>query len=69
MVARFSSTLPDPTPATVAFGTEAGYFARLGIPTLVCGPGTMKDGHQPDESIAIDQLERYYALIRDWVFR
>jgi len=69
IVARFSSALPDPTPATVAFGTEAGYFARLGIPTVVCGPGTMKDGHQPDETIAIDQLERYHALIRDWVFR
>ncbi|WP_180900668.1 acetylornithine deacetylase [Martelella soudanensis] len=43
-------------PLKLAFGTEAGFFSRLGIPTIVCGPGTMDDGHQPDESIAIDQL-------------
>ncbi|MCO6187853.1 acetylornithine deacetylase [Rhizobium sp. L1K21] len=69
VVAGFLATLPDAHPATVAFGTEAGYFAGLGIPTVVCGPGTMDDGHQPDESIATDQLDRYYALIRDWVAR
>ncbi|MBD8893670.1 acetylornithine deacetylase [Labrenzia suaedae] len=67
MIARFSKALPDKTPSTVAFGTEAGYFAQLGIPTIVCGPGTMKDGHQPDEAIAIEQLDRYYTLIRDWI--
>ena len=27
----------------VAFGTEAGYFDGLGIPTVVCGPGSMSD--------------------------
>jgi acetylornithine deacetylase len=48
--------LPDPTPVKVSYGTEAGFFAGLGIPTVVCGPGTMRDGHQPDESIAFDEL-------------
>lgn len=66
-IIRFSKMLPVPEPTTVAFGTEAGYFAERGIATVVCGPGTMKDGHQPDESIEIDQLDRYYALIRAWV--
>ena len=41
----------------VAFGTEAGTFAALGIPTIVCGPGSMADqGHKPDEFITLDQL-------------
>ena len=41
----------------VAFGTEAGIFAALGIPTIVCGPGSMAgQGHKPDEFIALDQL-------------
>ena len=32
----------------VAFGTEGGLFsARLGIPTVVCGPGSMAKGTGP----------------------
>lgn len=42
----------------VAFGTEAGFFAKLGLNTVVCGPGDMaKSGHKPDESIAVSELE------------
>ncbi len=41
----------------VAFGTEAGYFAALGIPTVVCGPGNMAgQGHQADEYIDLSEL-------------
>ncbi len=43
----------------VAFGTEGGLFSKeLGIPTVVCGPGSMEQGHKPDEYIEIDQLNR-----------
>lgn len=55
--------LPDPAPVKLAYGTEAGYFAGLGIPTAVCGPGTMDDGHQPDESIAEAELHACLALL------
>ena len=41
----------------VAFGTEAGFFDRLGIPTIVCGPGSMAgQGHKADEFISLEQL-------------
>ncbi|AOF92471.1 acetylornithine deacetylase [Sinorhizobium sp. RAC02] len=41
----------------VAFGTEAGLFdSRLGVPSVVCGPGHMDQGHKPDEYIEIEQL-------------
>jgi acetylornithine deacetylase len=41
----------------VAFGTEAGVFASLGVPTIVCGPGSMEgQGHKPDEYISGEQL-------------
>lgn len=41
----------------VAFGTEGGLFdARLGIPTVVCGPGSMAQGHKPDEFIEASQI-------------
>jgi len=42
----------------LSFGTEAGLYAQLGIPTAVCGPGDMADAHRANESIAVEQLER-----------
>ena len=48
---------------TVAFGTEGGLFAQAGIPTVVCGPGSMAQGHKPDEFITCEQLDRCDALL------
>ncbi|UXZ93817.1 acetylornithine deacetylase [Pseudomonas phytophila] len=42
---------------TVAFGTEGGLFDQSGIPAVVCGPGSMAQGHKPDEFISIEQLD------------
>lgn len=43
----------------VAFGTEGGLFStETGIPTVVCGPGSMEQGHKPDEFIELAQLEQ-----------
>lgn len=48
----------------IGFGTEAGLFQReLGIPTLVCGPGSMAQGHQPDEYVTREQLGRCEAFL------
>lgn len=49
--------------ATVAFGTEGGLFDQAGIPTVVCGPGSMDQGHKPDEFIALDQLRGCDAML------
>ncbi|MDX5376077.1 MAG: acetylornithine deacetylase [Halomonas sp.] len=40
----------------VAYATEAGQFQRVGLPTVICGPGSIRQAHQPDEYIEIDQL-------------
>ena len=42
---------------TVSFATEAGQFQAAGIPTIVCGPGSIDQAHQPDEFIEIAQIE------------
>lgn len=48
----------------VAYGTEGGMFAqRLGLPTVVCGPGAMAQGHMPDEYIEMAQLQRCEAMM------
>ena len=48
---------------TVAFGTEGGLFTRAGIPTVVCGPGSMDQGHKPDEFVTVEQLTRCDAML------
>jgi acetylornithine deacetylase len=47
----------------VAFGTEAGLFHAAGIPTVVCGPGSIEQAHKPDEFIEPDQIRRCEAFI------
>ena len=49
---------------TVAFGTEGGLFDGAGIPTVVCGPGSMDQGHKPDEFVSLEQLQGCDALLQ-----
>jgi succinyl-diaminopimelate desuccinylase len=52
----------DAGPASVAFGTDAGLFARAGIPSLVLGPGSIQRAHTDAEYVEIDQLERMVGV-------
>ncbi|QYX57421.1 acetylornithine deacetylase [Roseovarius sp. SCSIO 43702] len=48
----------------VAFGTEGGLFSQeLDVPTVVCGPGSMMQGHKPDEYVEVSQIERCDAML------
>ncbi|MEM8792306.1 MAG: acetylornithine deacetylase [Pseudomonadota bacterium] len=48
----------------VAFGTEGGLFdEQLGVPTVVCGPGSMAQGHKPDEYVTREQLNRCDTML------
>ena len=48
----------------VAFGTEGGLFdQRLGVPTVICGPGSMAQGHKPDEYVTREQLQRCEVML------
>ncbi len=42
----------------VAFGSEGGLFQSIGIPSVVCGPGSIEQAHKPDEFIAEEELAR-----------
>ncbi|MEM7408479.1 MAG: acetylornithine deacetylase [Pseudomonadota bacterium] len=54
----------------VAFGTEGGLFsARLGLPVVVCGPGSMAQGHKPDEFVSDEQMKRCDAVLEKLVAR
>jgi acetylornithine deacetylase len=56
-------------PIAVDFGTEAGlYSERLGVPVMICGPGSIAQAHRPDEYIEFEQLlaaERFLRGVVD----
>lgn len=54
----------------VAFGTEGGLFdARLGVPTVICGPGSMAQGHKPDEFVSLEQIARCEGMLEGLLAR
>ena len=53
----------------VAFGTEAPYLNEMGMETIVMGPGSIDQAHQPDEFIALDQLQPSIDLIKALIRR
>jgi len=48
---------------SVSYGTEAGLFQRAGIPTVVCGPGSIEQAHRPNEFVALEQLAQCEAFM------
>lgn len=49
---------------SVPFATEAGQFQAAGASTVVCGPGSIDQAHQPDEFIEVAQVEAGIAFMR-----
>lgn len=50
--------------ASVAFGTEAPLLQRLGMDTIILGPGDIDQAHQPDEYLALDRLQPCIDTLR-----
>lgn len=48
---------------TVSFGTEGGLFQAIGIPTVVCGPGSIEQAHKADEFVTLAQLSQCLHFI------
>jgi acetylornithine deacetylase len=49
---------------SVPYGTEAGHFQGAGLATVVCGPGSINQAHQPDEYITLEQFEAGASFLR-----
>jgi acetylornithine deacetylase len=61
-----------PRATGLPYGSEAGFFQAAGIPTAVCGPGSIDQAHEADEWIAIEQLERatrFLSRLTYWAAR
>lgn len=47
----------------VSFGTEASQFQVAGVPTVVCGPGSIREAHKPDEFVSLEQVARCESFL------
>ncbi len=54
-------------PGKVCYGTEGGLFDRAGIPSVICGPGSIEQAHRPDEYVDLSQLARGEKFLRDLI--
>lgn len=52
------------TADTVAFATEAPFMQQMGMQTLILGPGSINQAHQPDEFIPLDQIGPAINILR-----
>jgi acetylornithine deacetylase len=48
----------------VSYAAEAGQYQRAGFSTVLCGPGSILQAHQPDEYVEVSQMERGAAFMR-----
>jgi acetylornithine deacetylase len=51
----------------VDFGTEAGLYQNAGIPTVVCGPGSIAEAHKANEFITLEQLARCELFLQSLI--
>lgn len=53
----------------VSFAAEAGQFQEAGLSTVLCGPGSIDQAHQPNEYIDVTQVTACEGFLRDLVRR
>lgn len=51
----------------VAFGTEAPFLQQLGMDTIIMGPGSIDQAHQPDEFLALDQIKPTVEILQQLI--
>ena len=64
---KLAERLTGHTAETVAFGTEAPFMQQLGMDTIVLGPGSIDQAHQPDEFLALDQIQPTVKILEQLI--
>ena len=54
----------DNDTGVVSYGTEAGQFQEAGFSTIICGPGSIDQAHQPNEYIERTQVDLCMTTLR-----
>lgn len=66
---RAAEQLTGHDAGAVAFGTEAPLLQKLGMETLILGPGDIDQAHQPDEYLSLDTVEPTLAILERLIGR
>ena len=62
-----AETLTGHDAIAVAFATEAPFLQQLGMETIVMGPGSIDQAHQPDEFMPLDQIQPAIKLLEQFI--
>ncbi|HOP15987.1 MAG: acetylornithine deacetylase [Chromatiaceae bacterium] len=68
-IVKAAEALTGVAAGAVAFGTEGPYLNALGMQTVIMGPGSIEQAHQPDEYLALDQIEPAKRILRELISR
>lgn len=66
-IVKTTERLTGYSASSVAFATEAPYLSDMGMETVVMGPGSIDQAHQPDEYLALDQIQPATSTIRQLI--
>jgi len=68
-IAQYLTHLTGKKTGSVAFGTEAPYFNAMQTETIVIGPGSINQAHQPDEFLPLAQIDPTIKMLESLVER
>jgi len=68
-LARLAEKLTGNSPESVAFGTEGPFLQQLGMDTIIMGPGSIDQAHQPNEFMALDQVKPCIGVLQEMIRR
>lgn len=66
---EYLQNVTQKTGQSVAFGTEAPFYNDMGCETIVIGPGSINQAHQPDEYLPVEQIQPTISLLEGLIRR
>ena len=66
-IVKATETLTGYSAGSVAFGTEGPYLERLGMETVILGPGDIDQAHQPDEYLGLERIDPMVTLLKSLI--
>ncbi|MCP4186961.1 MAG: acetylornithine deacetylase [Gammaproteobacteria bacterium] len=64
-IAEYLSYTTGQPASSASFGTEAPYYNQMQTETIVIGPGSINQAHQPDEYLPIEQIQPTIELLKN----
>ena len=64
---QLAEKLTGHTAASTAFATEGPFLQQLNMETIVMGPGHIEQAHQPDEYLALNQIQPAVQVLRQMI--